>query len=66
MQLPEFHKNFAGLTEVQAELEFVQEAQKLPEYGIHFYKVQYVSSIVSHCHYCTASSSVFNCDQRPH
>ncbi|XP_031567263.1 tyrosine-protein phosphatase non-receptor type 13-like isoform X2 [Actinia tenebrosa] len=41
LQLPEFHKNFAGLSEEQAELEFIQEAQKLPEYGIHFYKVQY-------------------------
>lgn len=42
-QLPEFHQNFTGLSEDQAELDFVQEAQKLPEYGIHFYKVQAVS-----------------------
>lgn len=46
IQLPKFHKNFAGLTDKQAEQEFIQEAQKLPEYGIHFYQVQYVSSIV--------------------
>jgi tyrosine-protein phosphatase non-receptor type 13 protein len=44
-QLPEFHKSFAGLTDEQAELEFIQEAQKLPEYGIHFYKVQFVSEV---------------------
>lgn len=42
-QLPEFHQHFAGLNEKQAELDFVEEAQKLPEYGIHFYKVQAVS-----------------------
>ncbi|XP_020904478.1 tyrosine-protein phosphatase non-receptor type 13 [Exaiptasia diaphana] len=39
-QLPEFHQNFVGLSEHQAELDFVKEAQQLPEYGIHFYKVQ--------------------------
>ena len=39
-QLPHFHKTFHGLTDDQAELEFVKEGQKLQEYGIHFYKVQ--------------------------
>lgn len=39
-QLPQFHQTFLGLTNEQAELEFIKEAQKLQEYGIHFYKVQ--------------------------
>lgn len=37
--LPEIHQNFAGFSDDDAELEFLKEAQKLPEYGIHFYKV---------------------------
>lgn len=39
-ELPRFHKTFHGLSEEDAELEFIKEAQKLQEYGIHFYKVQ--------------------------
>lgn len=39
-ELPRFHKTFHGLSDEQAELEFIKEAQKLQEYGIHFYKVQ--------------------------
>ena len=31
-----------GLSEEHAELEFLKEAQKLPEYGVHFYKVSTV------------------------
>ena len=40
--LPEIHANFMGLSEEHAELEFLKEAQKLPEYGVHFYKVSTV------------------------
>ena len=39
-QLPQFHLSVHGMTDEQAELEFIKEAQKLQEYGIHFYKVQ--------------------------
>ncbi|XP_068744131.1 tyrosine-protein phosphatase non-receptor type 13-like isoform X2 [Montipora capricornis] len=39
-QLPQFHLTVHGMTDEQAELEFIKEAQKLQEYGIHFYKVQ--------------------------
>ncbi|XP_078359591.1 tyrosine-protein phosphatase non-receptor type 13-like [Oculina patagonica] len=39
-ELPRFHKTFHGLSDEDAELEFIKEAQKLQEYGIHFYKVQ--------------------------
>ncbi|XP_022779941.1 tyrosine-protein phosphatase non-receptor type 13-like isoform X3 [Stylophora pistillata] len=39
-ELPRFHKSCHGLSEEEAELEFIKEAQKLQEYGIHFYKVQ--------------------------
>ena len=34
------HKTFHGLSDEEAELEFIKEAQKLQEYGLHFYKVQ--------------------------
>ena len=44
-QLPQFHQGFSGLSEVQAEVQFIKEAQKLPEYGLHFYKVYTVSKI---------------------
>ena len=43
-QLPQFHQGFSGLSEGQAELQFLKEAQKLQEYGLHFYKVHTVSS----------------------
>lgn len=39
-QLPQFHETFHGMTDEEAELEFIKEAQKLQEYGVHFYKVQ--------------------------
>ena len=39
-ELPRVHKTFHGLSDEEAELEFIKEAQKLQEYGIHFYKVQ--------------------------
>lgn len=39
-ELPRVHKTFHGLSDEDAELEFIKEAQKLQEYGIHFYKVQ--------------------------
>lgn len=39
-ELPRFHKTFRGLSDEEAELEFIREAQKLQEYGIHFYQVQ--------------------------
>lgn len=39
-ELPRFHKSCHGLSEEEAELEFIKEAQKLQEYGVHFYKVQ--------------------------
>ena len=39
-QLPHFHKTFHGMSDEHAELEFIKEAQKLQEYGVHFYKVQ--------------------------
>ena len=39
-ELPRVHKTFRGLSDEEAELEFIKEAQKLQEYGIHFYKVQ--------------------------
>lgn len=38
-ELPRVHKTFHGLSDEDAELEFIKEAQKLQEYGIHFYKV---------------------------
>lgn len=39
-ELAHVHKTFHGLSDEEAELEFIKEAQKLQEYGIHFYKVQ--------------------------
>ena len=39
-ELSHVHKTFHGLSDEDAELEFIKEAQKLQEYGIHFYKVQ--------------------------
>ena len=39
-QLPHFHKTFHGMADEHAELDFIKEAQKLQEYGVHFYKVQ--------------------------
>ena len=39
-ELLRIHKTFRGLSDEEAELEFIKEAQKLQEYGIYFYKVQ--------------------------
>lgn len=36
----EEHRKLAGLTDRQAEIEFIKKATKLQEYGIHFYKLQ--------------------------
>lgn len=36
----EEHCKLAGLTDRQAEIEFIKKATKLHEYGIHFYKLQ--------------------------
>ncbi|XP_022313821.2 tyrosine-protein phosphatase non-receptor type 13-like isoform X2 [Crassostrea virginica] len=36
----EEHKKLAGLTDRQAEIEFIKKASKLQEYGIHYYKLQ--------------------------
>ena len=53
-ELPRAHKMFAGLTYEQAELKFIQEAQNLQEYGVHFYKVYTVSclsnKLTQQCH----------------
>ncbi|EDV21548.1 uncharacterized protein TRIADDRAFT_64201 [Trichoplax adhaerens] len=38
-QLSSMHSAHAGLSESQAEVEFLKEAQKLPYYGIHFYRL---------------------------
>ena len=51
-QLPHFHKDFHGLTHEQAELEFIKEAQKLQEYGVHFYKVQKKLEALGKVIYC--------------
>ncbi|XP_065063880.1 tyrosine-protein phosphatase non-receptor type 13-like isoform X2 [Rhopilema esculentum] len=37
--LPAMHQSHRGLTEAQASIEFLKEAQKLSEYGILFYRV---------------------------
>lgn len=38
-QLPSMHKTHTGLSDAQAEIEYLKEAQKLQEYGIIFNKV---------------------------
>ncbi|XP_046858853.1 tyrosine-protein phosphatase non-receptor type 13-like isoform X2 [Xenia sp. Carnegie-2017] len=38
-QLPKMHHSHRNLTEAQAEIEFLKEAQKLQEYGVLFHKV---------------------------
>lgn len=38
-QLPKMHHTHRGLTDAQAEIEFLKEAQKLQEYGVLFHKV---------------------------
>ncbi|CAB3989616.1 tyrosine- phosphatase non-receptor type 13-like isoform X1 [Paramuricea clavata] len=38
-QLPKMHHSNRGLTDAQAEIEFLKEAQKLQEYGVLFHKV---------------------------
>ncbi|XP_077999364.1 tyrosine-protein phosphatase non-receptor type 13-like isoform X2 [Glandiceps talaboti] len=43
-QLPSMHFNNNGMTDIQAELEFIMEARKLAEYGIHFHKVMQVKN----------------------
>ena len=44
--LPKMHKELSGMSKQQAEIEFVREAQKLPDYGILFYGVSRVSYIM--------------------
>eukprot|EP00794_Sanderia_malayensis_P019388 gene19388-21312_t len=39
--LPAMHQSHRGLTESQAAIEFLKEAQKLSEYGILFYRKEY-------------------------
>ncbi|XP_070545261.1 tyrosine-protein phosphatase non-receptor type 13-like isoform X2 [Ptychodera flava] len=43
-QLPTMHYNNHGMTDIQSELEFIMEARKLAEYGIHFHKVMQVKN----------------------
>ncbi|XP_028402395.1 tyrosine-protein phosphatase non-receptor type 13-like [Dendronephthya gigantea] len=38
-QLPKMHHSHRGLSDAQAEIEFLKEAQKLQEYGVLFHKV---------------------------
>jgi C-terminal processing protease CtpA/Prc len=38
-QLPKMHQELIGMSKQEAEIEFVREAQKLPDYGIFFYGV---------------------------
>ena len=37
--LPNMHSELKNMTREEAELEFLKEAQKLPEYGMVFYRV---------------------------
>eukprot|EP00079_Xenopus_tropicalis_P020214 XP_012810882.1 PREDICTED: tyrosine-protein phosphatase non-receptor type 13 isoform X3 [Xenopus tropicalis] len=39
-ELPRLHSTYAGASEKEAELEFLRVCQKLPEYGVHFHRVQ--------------------------
>ncbi|XP_048448460.1 tyrosine-protein phosphatase non-receptor type 13-like [Rhincodon typus] len=38
-ELPKLHSTYCGATEVESELEFLKICQKLPEYGVQFYRV---------------------------
>ena len=42
--LPNMHAELKGMTREGAELEFLKEAQKLPEYGMVFYRVSQTKS----------------------
>ncbi|GCB66989.1 hypothetical protein scyTo_0005060 [Scyliorhinus torazame] len=39
-ELPKLHITYCGATEAESELEFLKVCQKLPEYGVLFYRVQ--------------------------
>ncbi|XP_078070170.1 tyrosine-protein phosphatase non-receptor type 13 isoform X2 [Mustelus asterias] len=39
-ELPKLHVTYCGATETESELEFLKVCQKLPEYGVLFYRVQ--------------------------
>ncbi|XP_018108660.1 tyrosine-protein phosphatase non-receptor type 13 isoform X2 [Xenopus laevis] len=39
-ELPRLHSTYAGASVKEAELEFLRVCQKLPEYGVHFHRVQ--------------------------
>ena len=41
--LPDYHNKVSGYSDVEAEFRYMKEMMKLPEYGIHFYKVCRVS-----------------------
>ncbi|XP_038130998.1 tyrosine-protein phosphatase non-receptor type 13 isoform X2 [Cyprinodon tularosa] len=38
-QLPKLHSNYYGVSESEAEFEFLKVSQKLTEYGVHFHRV---------------------------
>ena len=46
-KLRALHKVQCGLSQEEAEVKFIKESQKLSEYGMHLYKSQWVSTIVS-------------------
>ncbi|KAG8454361.1 hypothetical protein GDO86_000837 [Hymenochirus boettgeri] len=39
-ELPRLHSTYRGASEKEAELEFLKVCQRLPEYGVHFHRVQ--------------------------
>ncbi|TRY98648.1 hypothetical protein DNTS_005895 [Danionella cerebrum] len=38
-ELPKLHRSYYNASEQEAELEFLKECQRLPEYGVHFHRV---------------------------
>ncbi|XP_035040325.2 tyrosine-protein phosphatase non-receptor type 13 isoform X2 [Hippoglossus stenolepis] len=38
-ELPKLHRNYYGVSELEAESEFIEVSQRLTEYGVHFHRV---------------------------